>query len=638
MKGLFKKFLQQEGQENHEKYTAEIADGQLKLEIDALYVVLSNLYGTDKLILKASKLEALTLMRSDKLEERVLGLQKLVNDDPTDKPAPDLQDIPAILTEVEEQIAETVAKRSVEDRLNQAVAEKMQERHEEYIKEIKTQVLKETGGPENAQTLRKLAQLEKMKATKPVSSAIEILRPQTTEEIVGQESALQALLAKLATPFPQHILIYGPPGVGKTSAARVALETVKNFPDSPFSKDAPFIEVDGTTLRWDPRDVTNPLLGSVHDPIYQGAKRDLAETGIPEPKLGLVNDAHTGVLFIDEIGEMDPTLLNKLLKVLEDKRVHFESSYYDPHDPQIPLYIKKIFDEGVPADFVLIGATTREPQDMNPALRSRCAEVYFEPLEPAHITHIIRQAALKLNVQLEENVPEIISEYMIEGRKANSILLDAYGLARFRNPGKKEVLISEDDVREVLRSARLTPFVQKRVTAGKDTGRILGLGVSGFLGSVLEIEVKVFNGETGKGSIRFNETAGSMARDAVFNAAAVIRSLTGEDLKNYDLHVNVVGGGRIDGPSAGLATTMAIYSALKQQPLRGDVAVTGEISIQGKVKPVGGIYEKIFGAKQAGVKTVIIPTENRGEVPAGLKGIEVLAVENIEEAIKIAQA
>jgi ATP-dependent Lon protease len=82
---------------------------------------------------------------------------------------------------------------------------------------------------------------------------------------------------------------------------------------------------------------------------------------------------------------------------------------------------------------------------------------------------------------------------------------------------------------------------------------------------------------------------------------------------------------------------MAIYSALKEKPLKRDVAVTGEISIQGKVKPVGGIYEKIFGAKQAGVQTVIIPKENLTEVPSGLKGIEIIAVEDIEEAIKIAQ-
>ncbi len=168
MKDFLRKFLKQNDIEEN-----EVTEDQLKLEIDALYVVLSNIYGTDKLILKASKLEALGLMRSEDLGERVLGLQKLTHDDPTDKPVPRTEEIPAILQEIEEHIAETVAKRSVEDRLNQAVAERMQERHEEYLKEIKTQVLKETGGPENAQTLKKLALLEKMNATKPVSSANE---------------------------------------------------------------------------------------------------------------------------------------------------------------------------------------------------------------------------------------------------------------------------------------------------------------------------------------------------------------------------------------------------------------------------------------------------------------------------------
>ncbi|MGI5902398.1 MAG: Lon family ATP-dependent protease [Desulfitobacteriia bacterium] len=633
MQGFFKKIL---GKRYDREFKPLNNTERLKLEIDALYSVLANLYGTDKLILKASKLEALALMRSENLGERVVALQKLAHDDPTRKEVPNTGQIPGILEEIEKHIADIVARRSVEERLNQAVAEKMQERHEEYIKEIKTQVLKETGGPENAQTLKKLAHLEKMNAAKPLSSALEVLRPQTLSEIVGQEKALQALLAKLATPFPQHIIIYGPPGVGKTSAARVALETVKSLPDSPFGPDAPFIEVDGTTLRWDPREVTNPLLGSVHDPIYQGAKRDLIDTGIPEPKLGLVSDAHTGVLFIDEIGEMDTILLNKLLKVLEDKRVFFESSYYDPHDPNIPLYIKKIFEEGVPADFILIGATTREPQDLNPALRSRCAEVYFVPLEPSHIVNIVQQAAAKLKVKLEDGVPEIISEYVIEGRKANNILLDAYGLAKYRQAADKEIIITVENVQEVLRSARLTPYIHKKVNPGKDLGKILGLGVSGFLSTVLEIEVRVFPVSGNRGRIRFNETAGTMARDAVFNAAAVIRDLTGEDLKNYDLHVNVVGGGRIDGPSAGLATTMAIYSALKNQPLNKEVAVTGEISIQGQVKPVGGIYEKIFGAKQAGVKTVIIPEENLKEVPSELKGIKVVAVKTIKEALEIA--
>ena len=628
MKGILAKWL------NHQNFADRVLDEEAwKREVEALYNLLTNYYGADKLVLKATKLDALTLIRSENLLERVAGLRKIVMDDPIGQELPQPQDVPGILDDIEDRLAELIARRSIEDRLERVVSEKMQARHEDYLKEIKLQVLQETTGPENAQTYKKLASLEKMNSVSLNRSAAEVLRPEKAEEIIGQESAVQALVAKLATPFPQHILIYGPPGVGKTSAARVALTTVRDDSASPFAGDAPFVEVDGTTLRWDPRDVTNPLLGSVHDPIYQGSKRELADTGIPEPKMGLVSEAHGGILFIDEIGEMDPLLLNKLLKVLEDKRVTFDSSYYDPGDPLVPQWIKKLFEEGAPADFVLIGATTRDPRELNPALRSRCSEVYFVPLEPKDIQGIVRQAARKLGVVLADDVPEIIGEYVNEGRKATSILIDAFGLARLKN-SQENLKISGEDVYEVLRSARLAPYVLRKAYTGGEIGRILGLGVAGFIGSVLEIEAISFACQEDKGSIRFNETAGSMARDAVFNAAAVIRELTGENLRNYDVHVNVIGGGNIDGPSAGLATTLAIYSALKESPLRQDVAVTGEISIQGKVKAVGGIYEKIFGAKLAEVRKVIIPKDNLNDVPQGLRGIEVVGVSTIAEAME----
>lgn len=634
MKNFLEKFLPWEKGEQDRFSETE----QLKRQVTALFTLITNLMGPDKLVLKASKLDALHLMRSEVLEERVLALQRIVFEDPTIDQLPTLETIPAILDEIEEEIADIIARKTVEDKLEKKIAERMQQRHEEYIKEIKMQILRENSGPENPQTLKKLARLEKLEQKKLARSAMEVLRPTSTAEIVGQERAVQALIAKLSSPYPQHILLYGPPGVGKTTAARLALEEVKKLKTSPFDEDAPFVEVDGTTLRWDPRDITNPLLGSVHDPIYQGAKRDLAETGIPEPKLGLVTEAHGGILFIDEIGEMDPILQNKLLKVLEDKRVYFDSSYYDPTDPNVPQYIRKLFEEGAPADFVLIGATTRDPADINPAIRSRCAEIFFEPLTPDDIQQIVRNAAAKLGVKLEEGVTEIISEYTIEGRKAINILADAYGLALYRRQQQGEEngeqVITREHICEVIQTSRLSPYVTVKAGTEPQIGRVFGLGVYGFVGSVLEIEAVAFPArEEGRGSIRFNETAGSMARDSVFNAASVFRKLTGDDLGNYDVHVNVVGGGNIDGPSAGAAIFLAIYSAVTGVPLRQDVAITGEISIQGMIKAVGGVYEKIYGAKQAGMKKVIIPRENEKDVPRDLKGIEVVLVNTVEEVL-----
>lgn len=219
----------------------------------------------------------------------------------------------------------------------------MQKREKEYLDDIKLQVIKKHTSIENATTLKKYAELEKMQCVKLSKSILDILRPKKQEEIIGQQDAVSSLISKIASPFPQHVILYGPPGVGKTTAARLALSIAKRKEFTPFKENAKFVEVDATTLRWDPRESSNPLLGSVHDPIYQGANKELAELGVPEPKLGLVTEAHGGVLFIDEIGELDVMFQNKLLKVLEDKNVRFDSSYYDVNNENVPLYIKKIF-------------------------------------------------------------------------------------------------------------------------------------------------------------------------------------------------------------------------------------------------------------------------------------------------------
>ena len=338
-------------------------------EIDALYQALIDLIGTDSLVIQAGRMNAMNLLRSSGRCERVLALQRILDEDPLLHPAPREEDLPEVLQRLTERIAEKRARKDIEDRIEKKVNEKLEQEHQDYVDDIRKQVIKEekpdAESPQDAEKRKKLEQLDSIHLTQ---SVMELLRPRDFSEIVGQERAVKSLLAKLSSPYPQHLLLYGPPGVGKTTAARLVLEAACKKPSSPFREDAPFVETDGTTLRWDPRDITNPLLGSVHDPIYQGAQRTLADSGIPEPKPGLVTEAHGGILFIDEIGEMDEMLQNKLLKVLEDKRAYFESAYYDPTDPKVPPYIRTLFEEGAPAEFVLIGATTRDAGHINPAV------------------------------------------------------------------------------------------------------------------------------------------------------------------------------------------------------------------------------------------------------------------------------
>ena len=608
---------------------------ELDREIAALYSIVVDVMGSDRLVLQAGKMDALRYLRSEDPGERVLALKRILEENPTLGPAPSSKsEVHEEIVKLSELMADIIARRQVEDKIDRKVTEKLEKDHQEYVKDIKLQILKEEhSDAESPYEVKKREHLEELDKIKLTQSVMELLRPKSLEEIVGQERAVKSLRAKLASPYPQHLILYGPPGVGKTTAARLVLEAVRKLDSSPFNENAPFVETDGTTLRWDPRDMTNPLLGSVHDPIYQGAQKSLAESGVPEPKPGLVTDAHGGILFIDEIGEMDVMLQNKLLKVLEDKRAFFESAYYDPTDERVPPYVKMLFENGAPADFVLIGATTRDSQSINPALRSRCAEIYFEPLTPYHIVEIVKNAAEKLNVELDEGIAETISEYTIEGRKAINILADAYSLA-LENKSDDKVKILKKHIYEVAQVGRLFQFVTKKASSNSTVGHIFGLGVSGFVGSVIEIEAMVFPAEKGKGTIRFNETAGSMAKDSVFNAASVLRQVTGKDIHDYDVHINVIGGGNIDGPSAGTAILSALVSAVTNKKIRQDVAVTGEISLQGKVRPVGGVFEKAYGAKQAGIKTLVIPKENSKDIPQGHLGLKIFPVETADEAFK----
>jgi len=493
---------------------------------------------------------------------------------------------------------------------------------------------------ESRKELEKLQSLRQISLTEPLA---EKTRPESFDEIIGQSEGIKSLKAALCGPNPQHVIIYGTPGVGKTAAARLVLEEAKKNPNSPFKDKAKFIEVDATTARFDERGIADPLIGSVHDPIYQGAG-PMGMAGIPQPKPGAVTKAHGGVLFIDEIGELHPIQMNKLLKVMEDRKVLLESAYYSSEDANIPGHIHDIFQNGLPADFRMVSATTRTPDTISPAIRSRCLEIFFRQLMPEEISVIAANAVQKIGFTIEPRGLEIIKKYSTSGREAVSIIQLAAGIAITEE--RKE--IKAIDVEWVVSSGQYAPRPEKKVPTKPQVGLVNGLAVYGpNMGMLLEIEVGAIPAVPGQGKVVVTgiveeEELGSkgktirrksMARGSVENVLTVLRRTMNVDPRDYDLHVNFPGGAPVDGPSAGVAMATAVYSAITGLPVDNTVAMTGEVSIRGFVMPVGGVVAKVEAAQYAGAKKVYVPSDNYQEMFSNIAGLEVVPVERLEEVI-----
>lgn len=495
---------------------------------------------------------------------------------------------------------------------------------------------------ESRKEMEKLEEMRKISLTEPLA---EKTRPTTFAEIIGQAEGLKALRAALCGANPQHVIIYGPPGIGKTAAARLVLEEAKHYSVSPFSSKAKFVEMDATILRFDERGIADPLIGSVHDPIYQGAGA-MGVAGIPQPKPGAVTKAHGGILFIDEIGELHPVQMNKLLKVLEDRKVFLESSYYNSEDTNIPSHIHDIFQNGLPADFRLVGATTRLPQDISPAIRSRCVEIFFRQLSPEEIAVIAKNAFKKINFSVEDEAIDIVKKYAMNGRDAVNIAQIAVGVAV--NDGNE--VVRAKDVEWVVNFGQYNPRPEKQVGREPQIGLVNGLAVYGAnQGAVMEVEASISENQRGQGTLTVTGVVDeeeitapghtmrrkSMAKGSIDNVMTVLSKRFGIDFTKYDVHVNFPSSGPVDGPSAGVTMAVAIYSAVQKIPVNNLIAMTGELSIRGLILPVGGVSAKVAAAKQAGAKQVLIPKDNWQAVYQSVD-IEVIAISTLEEAIELA--
>lgn len=513
-----------------------------------------------------------------------------------------------------------------------------------FVSQMRSQRSSKSAIDKNAE--REMEKLRRMRARSLTQPLSEKTRPACFDDIVGQRDGIKALLAALCSPNPQHVIIYGPPGIGKTCAARLVLDEAKKRRSSPFARDAKFIEIDATCVRFDERSIADPLIGSVHDPIYQGAGA-MGVAGIPQPKPGAVTKANGGVLFLDEIGELHSIQMNKLLKVLEDRKVFFESAYYNPEDRSIPQHIHDIFTNGLPADFRLVGATTCQPSEIPPAIRSRCLEIFFRPLKSAELQEIAQRAVKKTDMAISQEAVQAVARYCDNGRDVVNMVQLCAGVAM--DEERDEIVLS--DVEWVAETCRYRVKPERKVAEQKQVGYANGLAVTpDGQGVMMEIEaisqpcgpdslgtltvtgiVEEEEIKTGTRKMRRRSTASA----SVQTVLTALRVCTGLDARHYDLHINFPGGVPVDGPSAGVAMAAAVYSALTGIPCDNELALTGEVSIRGEIKPVGGVRAKIEAAVQAGAMRVIIPQNNDRASFANL-GAEILPANSLREVITAA--
>ncbi len=492
---------------------------------------------------------------------------------------------------------------------------------------------------ESKRQMERLNKLRSVSLNVPLS---EMTRPMEFNEIIGQKEGIMALCAALCGENPQHVLIYGPPGVGKTCAARLVMDKAKKNRISPFKRDAKFIEMDATCIRYDERNIADPLIGCVHDPIYQGAGA-FGIAGIPQPKEGAVTKAHGGILFLDEIGELHPFHINKLLKVLEDRCVFFDSAYYNIDDKRTPKYIHDIFTRGLPADFRLVGATTKSPKEISPAIRSRCMEIFFRQLFPEEIVKISINAAHKAGYTIDETAAELIGEYAENGRDAVNVIQMAAGIAREQGIEN----IRKDHIEWVVETGKYIKRPALKL-GSTNIGCVNGLAVYGSnIGMIIEIETvavkSMFGSLTVTGLIDEEEVGfesrkyrrKSSSKSSVENVLTALKKSFGINTNEYYIHINLPGSAPIDGPSAGAAIAVSVYSAITGKVVSPGLAMTGEISINGSIRAVGGIKAKIIAAKRAGATMVIVPMENLEEAKT-IDGVRIVGVDDIHEVIQYA--
>ena len=432
--------------------------------------------------------------------------------------------------------------------------------------------------------------------------------------------AVRSLTKKGESPI---LCLVGPPGTGKTSIAKSLAKALKK-PDVRIS-------LGGVRDEAEIRGHRKTYVGAMPGRIANGIR----QAGVKNP-----------LMLLDEIDKVSTDYkgdtFSALLEVLDS-----EQNYkFRDHYLEVPLDLSE----------VLFIATANSLQTIPRPLLDRMEVIEvtsYTENEKLHIAteHLIpkqleKNGLKKEQLKISKNaVWKIASNYTKEAgvrqleREIGNICRKA--AKEILTTGKKSVTITEKNLFKYLGKEK---FTYQMANAADEIGIVRGLAWTSVGGDTLQIEVNVM---PGKGEIMLTGQLGDVMKESARTGISYIRSVSrdyqiaDDFFEKHDIHVHIPEGAvPKDGPSAGITMATAMLSAITEQKVRADIAMTGEVTLRGRVLPIGGLKEKLLAAKNAGIKTVLVPKKNLADVEELsqeiTKGLEILPVEHMEEVLKAA--
>ena len=432
-----------------------------------------------------------------------------------------------------------------------------------------------------------------------------------------------------------------------------------------LSDEPPFIDATGT--------LAGALLGDVrHDPFQSGA--DLATPAHERVEPGAVHRANKGVLYIDEIRMLRMEEQQALLVAMQERKLSISG-----RSERSSGALTK--SEPVPSDFILIAAGNLDGiQQMHPALRSRIRGYGYEVYVNTDMKDTVRNRRRLIRFIAQEihneqskssgkSIPHfdrdstslILKEAQRRSGRRGKLSLrlrELGGLVRIAGDLAAEEGAPLTRSEHVFRARMIAKPLEQQVAdryierqadysmlvnSGNRIGRVNGLavlgadsGLSDYSGIVLPVEAMVTPSQGRSGHVIATGGLSDLAKESVVNISAVVKKLTGKDIKDFDIHVQFPGTHNVDGDSASITMATAIISAFEGIPIDQNLAMTGSLSVRGEVLPIGGVTAKIEAAAKSGIQRVIIPRSNMQDVLIDEKWeniIKIIPVDSLDEVL-----